>query len=98
MTATRYRRHPDSLWRYSLRGVVVCPPGNDVSHVIGTPGDVVWSLLDRPTSVAELAADLADAFNAPLDEVGDDVQALLDQLTAMGAVQMLVRGSDEPEA
>ena len=97
MTPRRYRRHPESLWRYSLRGVVVCPPGTDVSHVVGKPGDVVWSLLDRPTSVAALAADLAAAFDAPLEEIDHDVQALLDQLAAIGAVQMLVDASDEPE-
>ncbi len=97
MTSALYCRHPESLWRYSLRGVLVCPPGTDASHVVGTPGDVVWSLLDRPTSVAALAAELADAFDAPVDRVGHDVQALLDELTAIGAVQMVVGGSHEPQ-
>ncbi len=98
MTPRRYRRHPQSLWRYSLRGVLVCPPGTDVSHLVGTPGDVVWSLLDRPASVGALAADLAAAFDAPVEEIGHDVQTLLDELTAIGAVQLLLDRSDEPEA
>ena len=98
MIEPTYRRHPEALWRYSLRGVLVCPPGTDTSQVVNAPGDAVWSLLDEPTTVAALATVLAAAFDAPVDRVRTDVQGLLDELTSIGAVERRLDGSDETES
>ena len=89
MSGPRLRHHPESLWRYSLRGVLVCPPGTDESQLVSRPADAVWTLLDEPISIDELVEVLAPAFGAPADQVHHDVTALVDRLLELGAVEQV---------
>ncbi|MGI8686879.1 MAG: PqqD family protein [Acidimicrobiales bacterium] len=49
-------------------------------------GSLVWTSLDGVTPIAELVADLADAFGAPPAAVRADVDDLLLRLSELGLV------------
>lgn len=46
----------------------------------------IWRLLDEPRSVAEVAAVLAEAYDAPPADVAAGVEAFLSDLSARGLV------------
>lgn len=78
--------HREALSMRSLRGVLVCPPGTSQTHLVSTPGELIWELLDEPTTVTEIADRLADRFDTTPAEIHSDVAALLADLIALGAV------------
>ena len=47
---------------------------------------LIWECLGEPVSVTELAADIADHFEADPDQVRSDIQTAIDQL----ATELLV--------
>ena len=59
--------------------LVFDPVRNEV-HQLNPMGALVWQFLDGSATVDELVGDLADAFDAPPDQVRADLTALLDQL------------------
>lgn len=73
--------------------VIFDPAGSGV-HQLDAVGALVWQLLDGRSPVAELVADLADAFGADEAQVATDVDALLDDLRSAG---LLARRGADPE-
>ena len=87
MTEPRLRRSPGVLWRRSLDAVVLVAPGSaDLVTLVGT-GPAVWELLADWRTLDDLAAILADAFGASSDQVRADLEPILSDLTAAGALQ-----------
>lgn len=80
------RRAPDALWRATLRGVIIHPAAGAEPLLVTSPGDLVWTLLADPIARSEMAAALAQHFNADVDAVDADIGVVLDQLMDVGAV------------
>lgn len=57
-----------------------------ILHLLDPIATIVVQLFDGNASIAELAADLAAAFEAPLERVTEDVVALVAELGGTGLV------------
>jgi hypothetical protein len=87
--AARFVRTEESLWRQVADVTLVRTVNQpDVVELRGT-GALLWVALVEPVTVAELAADLAEAIGAPLDIVSRDVQVALADLVHRGVVTQL---------
>ena len=58
--------------------------GTRMTHVLSPVATVVWSCFDGSVSIAQLAAELAEAYGAPRETVEGDVVALARELGAQG--------------
>lgn len=65
-------------------------------HHLDPRATLVWQLLDGDASIAELAADISDAFGAPPLEVTEDLLALVTDLHAEGLLIDSASGRFEP--
>ncbi len=65
-------------------------------HHLDPRATLVWQLLDGDASIAELAADISDAFGAPRDEVTEDLLTLVTDLHAEGLLIDSASGRLEP--
>jgi hypothetical protein len=75
------------LWRRSLDAVVLLPSSAaDVVTLAGT-GPAVWELLAEWRTEEDLVATLAAAFDAPEHQVAVDLEPILAELRAIGAVE-----------
>ena len=81
----RYRRSPDLLTRETPDFVVVARLDGTRISLVGS-GVAVWSLLDEPRTLAELADALSEAYDADATSIAEDVEPLLEQLTESGFV------------
>jgi hypothetical protein len=54
------------------------------SLVLDRLGSLVWSVLDGRGTLGEISADLAEVFEAPVDQVGADVLGLARKLAEAG--------------
>lgn len=86
---------PGTVHRTSLRGVLICTPGSDRSHLLTPPGDVVWAALLDGCTEADLVVALAERFSADAAQIRTDVATLVDSLVEMGAVSS-VPGPEPP--
>ena len=85
---TRWVRRPEALWRSTLGGVVLLASDRaeaDPTILSGT-GASVWSLLEEPRSVAELATSLSASFEGDVDVIAADVEQLVSRLRDDGLV------------
>ena len=80
-----YRRHPGALWRATRSFLVACVPPGDVVHIRGSAA-TVWSLLAEPVTVAEVARQVAALGRVDRARANCDVDALVEQLVALGLV------------
>jgi hypothetical protein len=82
-------RHPESLWRAAGDTVVVLPGAGEVRTPLCISGSAaqMWKRLAEPVSVAELAAELAEEYEADAAEIAADLAPVLDDLLAAGAVE-----------
>lgn len=63
---------------------VIYDESNGSIHLLDPIATVVWSVLDGTSTLAEIAADVAEAFSAPVAQVSDDVLALARMLGRSG--------------
>jgi hypothetical protein len=80
---------PGAAWRRSLRSVVVLPPGAEEPLTVTGSGREVWDLLARPCRTDDLVQALSERFPADPATIRGDVEALVAQLVAAGAVEEL---------
>lgn len=82
-----FRRVPDVLFRRIGSEVVLARvDGEDLESLSETAG-AVWSLLDEPRSVDELATALRASYGSDRARIARDVEALLDELVGRGVVE-----------
>lgn len=84
MKAQRVDRWP---WRVGS-GALIAATGSGEVIEARQPAPVVWELLETPVDVDELVTALAEAFDTPVPTVRADVMAFLDQLRAVGLVEV----------
>ncbi len=82
----RYRRAPGTLWRRIFDEVLLFPPNATEPLSVTMPGALVWELLREPISLDELIHEVASHFDAPMEQVEDDLEALLARLVSEHAV------------
>ena len=56
-------------------------------HHLNPAAAIVYSLCDGTGTVADLAADIAEAFGAPPDQVEREVQAVVDTFDEIGILE-----------
>ena len=81
----RLVRSPNVLWRRTLRGVLLRPPGGELLLLDGS-GWMVWDALASGTSLSQLSERLAAQTGEDAAVIGDDVRGVLEKLARMGAV------------
>ena len=88
MTPPAFRRRPDLLWRRSLDAVMLLPAGvDDVITIAGTGVDA-WELLDTWRTVEGLTGLLASQYGADPQVVERDLEALINELRDLGALEV----------
>jgi hypothetical protein len=75
------------LWRRSLDAVVLLAPGAPDVVTLGGTGPVVWELMADWTGFAALVETLASRYGAPPAQVAADLEPVLADLDAIGAVE-----------
>jgi hypothetical protein len=87
MTAIRWRRRPEVLWRRSLHAVMLLPPtADDVLTLAGT-GPAVWELLAEWRTVDDVIGILAAAYETSPAVVEADLIPLFAELERQGVLQ-----------
>jgi hypothetical protein len=80
---------PAVLWRRSADAVLFLPPGAPAPLTLAGSGPEIWELLLEPRTLDALVTLLAAAHGADPDQVRADVEPVLDQLLASGAIETL---------
>jgi len=86
-SSVRFRRSPSALFREVGPEVLLAAVERPGFDVLSGPATDVWDLLDRPQTLDELVASLADRYDAPRTSIETDVQRLLDELTRRGWIE-----------
>ena len=90
MTARPCVRVPGALWRRTLDGALVLPPGADEPFALTPTAAAVWESLAEPRDADALVDELADRFDVERQRAAAEIRGLLDDLEARGAVRCLV--------
>jgi hypothetical protein len=85
--APRFQRATETLWRRAGDHVLLLGPCRKEMLKLSGTGRALWSALDKPRTLAELADLLSKTYDTDLQTVMDDIRPTLDQLTE----QRLVR-------
>ena len=85
---SRSLRRGQTVWRHVLDGVMVSTIHENQTFWLDYVGSLIWQLLETPRTDAELAAELAQLFDASEAEIGGDVAEVLDQLIGDGLVDV----------
>lgn len=87
--AERWRAHPGALARPVLGELLVLAPLAAQPVVVSGVGVGVWEQLASPVAAADLTESISEAYGVSPDVVAADVSALLDQLAALGAIELV---------
>ena len=86
----RFRQLPQLSQREFAGEVLVMNPDcDDVEHLQGTAVQI-WKMLETPRTLPDLVTVLAHRYETPESDIGDDVEALLDDLVARDLVEEVV--------
>src|SRR5204862_5856219 len=80
----RYRRLPTLLSRMVGSEVLLGTPGGEDLHALDGTAAAVWTMLDRPGSVEDIANRAATVYGVSPEAITPDVEALLQSLEAQG--------------
>lgn len=83
----RPRRGDQIIWRRGDDGVVVLNPNDGQYFSLDDIGGRIWEQCEGERSVAEIAAALAQEYDAPPSVIQGDALELLDELAAEGLVR-----------
>jgi hypothetical protein len=83
--ATRMPKVKDGITAIEIDGEAVLYDAEGVElHHLNPAATIVFTLCDGTGTVAELAADIADAFGAPLEQVEREVGAVVETFDEIG--------------
>jgi len=80
----RPRRDPSAAWRVVDGEVVMVLPSTGKVHTLNAVGTRFWELVDGERTVAEIAGQMADEFDAPADRIAADCQVFAAELSERG--------------
>ena len=84
--SARYRRSPAAIWRSSTRLLVAAVPPNAPTRMSGSAA-LVWRHLADEIEFDRLVAVLAEETGVAAEQIGGDVQRLLDELVPLALVE-----------
>lgn len=84
--ATRWIRSDKVLWRRTMRGVALLPPGSEPPLTLTGSGAQLWEVVAEPRTLTETADILAERHGADPAVVAADVAPVLDELTRCGVL------------
>ena len=76
----RTRREPSVAWRVIQGEAVMVLPATGKVHTLNAVGTRFWELIDGQRSVAEIARQLEDEFDAPAEAIAADCRRFADEL------------------
>jgi hypothetical protein len=83
----RYVRHPSTLSRRVLDGVMLLPRQSNGAWHISQPGDLIWQFLAEPRSFIEICEYVADQHDIAIERVSPDIRQVLDHLDELGSIR-----------
>ena len=63
----------------------------DAIYTLNEVGSRIWSLVDSPKSIDEIISALSEEYEAPRNQIRDDVAELLEELQANGLIDITDR-------
>jgi hypothetical protein len=70
-------RRGDVLWRATLNGVLIRPPGADEVVKLAGTGLALWAELEQPTHFSDLCASLAAGHRADPNQIAADLMPVI---------------------
>jgi hypothetical protein len=77
-------RDQEVIWRILEDELVLVRPASGEIRVLNAVGATVWQFIDGKRSVADLAAEICDAYAVASDRAQTDVAAFVKELAAEG--------------
>lgn len=81
-------RSPNTLWRRTLKSIVVLPPGAATPMLLSGAGELIWGLLDGGSTLSDTTKRVASTYQVSEHDVASDVAALICALRDAGAVEV----------
>jgi hypothetical protein len=86
----RFRQVPELSQReFAGEALVLNTDREDVEHLQGTAVQI-WKMLETPRTLPDLVTVLSYRYEIPETDIGDDVEALLDDLIARDLVEEVI--------
>jgi coenzyme PQQ synthesis protein D (PqqD) len=76
----------DVLWRRTLDRVVILVPASGEFLTLQATGSDLWSAIEPPAPLGEVAERLAAIYGAPTAQIVADIEPVLQELRRRGAV------------
>jgi hypothetical protein len=86
--AARPRREPSAAWRVIDGEAVMVLPSTGKVHTLNAVGTRFWELVDGSRSMADIAAALAEEFDAPVERIAEDCRAFAAELGERGLLTL----------
>lgn len=86
--AARPAREPSAAWRVVDGEAVMVLPSTGKVHTLNAVGTRFWQLVDGQLTMAEIAARLAEEFDAPSDRIERDCHAFAAELAERGLLSL----------
>ncbi|MHB0871727.1 MAG: PqqD family protein [Chloroflexota bacterium] len=77
---------PDVIWRKIGEETILLNSRSENYYSLNEVGTRVWELIDGQTTAREIASRIAEEYDAPAEEIEEDVVALLQELREQGLV------------
>lgn len=88
----RLMRNPDFVFRKVIEETILVPVHMNVAemdciYTLNEIGAFIWEQLETPLTFTQLKQCLLDEYDVPVEVLGADLQAFLDELLSIGAVR-----------
>jgi hypothetical protein len=88
----RFNKDPDFVYRRIADECILVPIRRQVAdlnyiYVLNPVADRIWELIDGERRVTDIQAQIAAEFEASPQEVGQDLEEFLAQLTEIGGIR-----------
>ena len=87
-----YTRNPDFIYRKVIDEFILIPIHQDVAdmdsiYILNGVGAFIWENLDPSTTLTDLEATLLEEYDADPNEITNDMERFLRDMTDIGAIQ-----------
>lgn len=86
-TSAVWVRDPEVLWRNTAHGVVLLPAGAEEPFALTDSGAALWTLVETPVRLDEVATRLAANYGTSPAVVAESIRPLLADLERRHAVR-----------
>jgi coenzyme PQQ biosynthesis protein PqqD len=86
--ASRPKRHIAAAWQAIDNEIVLLPPGNEKIIGLNASAGRVWSLADGTRTIADIAGELSQDYDASADSICPQVLAFVDTLVRRGWIEV----------